>query len=340
MERVYSAEINDCMIVIAAKDEIYTGVLRKSGKECFRESHENLEILKAKLHNEAGRLHPNYIGIDGAIKRFKQFFPLGFSDPFYKYKERNYKDEVVRRVSGLSVFALQNKLASQEAVLKHVLASESDVDDPIKYKSAVKKLDDEINKIKMSIETVAPPEEWSLSPSDITINLLSSFENARLYEMLSQGNRTAYFEGVNTLILESRKASPDYATSLKVIEDAIKPYGRATWPLVTIMPFLWGPSEFGNEAAETMFLKPVATKDYADRVGHEFAHRYMADINSDTYETLLDLAEWTQRAIGELEPQDKIDVQSFIWVVGNYKDADLTEAEEYRASNARHYINI
>ena len=337
MERIYSAEINDCIIVIAAKDGVYIGVVRKSGKECFRESHENLEILKAKLHNEAGQLHPDYIGIDGAIKRFKQFFPLGFSDPFYKIKERDYKDEVVRRLSGLSVFALQNELSSQERVLQHVIATESEVVDKSKHLSVVKKFEDDILALKNSIETLAPPDQWRLSPSDVTINLLSSFENARLYEMLSHGNRTAFFEGVNTLILESLKASPDYSTSLKVIEEAIKPYGRATWPLVTIMPFLWGASEFGNEAAETMFLKPVATKDYADRVGHEFAHRYTADINSDTYESLLDLARWTKKAIGELEPQDKIDVQSFIWIVGNYKDADLIEAEEYRALNPIQY---
>jgi len=154
MERVYSAEINGCMIVIAAQGDVYTGVVRQDGKECFRQSHENLDVLRARLHNEAGKLHPNYIGIDGAIKRFKQFFPLGFQDPFYKFKERDYKDEVVRRVSGLSVFALQNKLTSQERVLQHVIASESDVVDKSKHLSVVKKLEDDILQLKNSIETV------------------------------------------------------------------------------------------------------------------------------------------------------------------------------------------
>jgi hypothetical protein len=39
------------------------------------------------------------------------------------------------------------------------------------------------------------------------------------------------------------------------------------------------------------------TADFADRVGHDFHHRYAPEPNSDTYLTLLDLVDTTRAAI-------------------------------------------
>ena len=41
------------------------------------------------------------------------------------------------------------------------------------------------------------------------------------------------------------------------------------------------------------------------------------------YDSLLELAKRTERAIADLHPHDRIDVQSFIWVVGAYTEANL-----------------
>jgi hypothetical protein len=41
----------------------------------------------------------------------------------------------------------------------------------------------------------------------------------------------------------------------------------------------------------------------------------------EVYESLLDLVAKTEKEIVDLKPTDRIDVQSFIWVVGAYKDA-------------------
>lgn len=74
-----------------------------------------------------------------------------------------------------------------------------------------------------------------------------------------------------------------------------------------------------------MFLKPEATKDFALRVGHRFVTDYESSLDFDVYLALLELAHWTEGQISDLNPLDRIDVQSFIWVVGSYTDADREE---------------
>ena len=67
-------------------------------------------------------------------------------------------------------------------------------------------------------------------------------------------------------------------------------------------------------------LKPEVTKDFAARVGHPFASNYEARLNIDVYVSLLDLVERTSRELFDLQPRDRIDIQSFIWVVGDYQE--------------------
>ena len=73
-----------------------------------------------------------------------------------------------------------------------------------------------------------------------------------------------------------------------------------------------------------MYLTPESTKDFAERVGHRFAREYEPTLSLPVYESLLDLATKTETAIADLHPKDRIDVQSFIWVVGDYKDGQET----------------
>lgn len=82
---------------------------------------------------------------------------------------------------------------------------------------------------------------------------------------------------------------------------------------MTYLPYLWRPDRH-------MFLKPEVTKDFAARVGHPFAYNYEARLDIDVYASLLDLVERTNRELSDLEPRDRIDIQSFIWVVGNYQE--------------------
>jgi hypothetical protein len=97
------------------------------------------------------------------------------------------------------------------------------------------------------------------------------------------------------------------------MEHALKSHDSAKWTVATYLPFLWRPEAH-------MFLKPEVTKDFAARVGHRFAMDYEARLDFGVYESLLDLASKTTAELRELKPRDRIDVQSFIWVVGDYKE--------------------
>lgn len=167
------------------------------------------------------------------------------------------------------------------------------------------------------LEAVILQSECSsnISPLDFRINLLYKYEFLTLKEVLSHSGEEL-FTVVRHFMTEERKVIPNFSQSLSEMAELIRPYGRASWPLVTILPFLLNPERH-------MFLKPKVTKDYADRVGHDFTQTYSSEITSETYASLLELVKWTEVRIADLKPKDGIDVQSFIWVVGKYTDEDL-----------------
>lgn len=59
---------------------------------------------------------------------------------------------------------------------------------------------------------------------------------------------------------------------------------------------------------------------FAARVGHRFAQDYQSSLRLEVYESLLDLADKASSELSSLKPRDRIDVQSFIWVIGDYRD--------------------
>jgi hypothetical protein len=145
-------------------------------------------------------------------------------------------------------------------------------------------------------------------------NLLSPFEKMRLKDALQSENGDQFIRGA------ARMASGEIKRGLTEMEKALKPHDAAKWTVVTYLPFLWRPTDH-------MFLKPEVTKDYSERVGHSFFNDYETKLNADVYESLLDLVEITEKKIEGLNPQDRIDVQSFIWTVGAYDDEnDLPKA--------------
>ena len=97
------------------------------------------------------------------------------------------------------------------------------------------------------------------------------------------------------------------------MENTLKPFDSAKWTVATYLPYLWLPEQH-------MFLKPEVTKDYAARVGHPFASIYEARLNFDVYASLLELVDRTTDELDDLKPRDGIDIQSFIWVVGDYQE--------------------
>lgn len=143
-------------------------------------------------------------------------------------------------------------------------------------------------------------------------NLLAAVEQARVRELLRSESGPEFVRGAAAL------ASGDVAQGLAVMQSTMRKFGQPSWPAATYLPYLWRPD------AE-MFLKPRVTVDFAERVGHAFAREYAPAFTEATYRSLLDLVAETKKAIESLSPEDNIDVQSFIWIVGAYDENSVVE---------------
>lgn len=82
----------------------------------------------------------------------------------------------------------------------------------------------------------------------------------------------------------------------------------ATWPVVTLLPFIAQPDRH-------MFLKPTHTQLAAEAL--TFNLHYESQPNWRTYEALLEMGRIYADEIKELRPRDLIDVQSFLWLAGH-----------------------
>lgn len=136
-------------------------------------------------------------------------------------------------------------------------------------------------------------------------NLLSPFEKIRVQNLLRGPSADSFVRAV------ARFTTAPSQSILLDMERVLKPHDAAKWSIVSYLPFLWRPQTH-------MFLKPEVTKDFASCVGHRFASDYEPRLKLEVYESLVDLARVTEDELAELEPLDRIDVQSFIWVVGDY----------------------
>lgn len=138
-------------------------------------------------------------------------------------------------------------------------------------------------------------------------NLLYPVEKTRLQALLRGPEADAFVRAAARFALGERKAA------LAAMERLLRPHDNAKWTVVTYLPFLWTPEE-------NIFLKPEVTKDFAARVQHPLEHAYDPELRLEVYEALLDLAGQIRQRFGDLGPRDMIDVQSVIWVVGDYQD--------------------
>ena len=145
-------------------------------------------------------------------------------------------------------------------------------------------------------------------------NLLSPFETMRVRDLLHSPDADAFVNAAARFTLGAG------AQAWMDMVRLAKPFEAAKWPVLTYLPFLWRPDRH-------MFLKPEVTKGFAERVGHPFVYAYGASLEIGVYESLLDLAGRTEAEIAAFHPADRIDVQSFIWVVGAYAEKDAPSAE-------------
>jgi hypothetical protein len=252
----------------AAKGSGFVGAVILGGKRVALIEDATEDQLLARLRNEAGRLHPDYVGFDGAMRRYLHFFPGGLHSAANGSSERSYKERAAER------------LCASITIRQGLDANEDDA--------------------------------VALAKAGIQTNMLSPFEAARFRDTLRGRTGGRFLRGAAAF------ATGDYDAGIEVMAAAVQPHGRISWPIVTYLPFLW-------DYQRHMFLKPTVTTDFASRVGHDFHHAYSAEPNAGTYLSLLDLVETTRREIVGLQPRDNIDIQSFIWVIGAYREGDERE---------------
>ncbi len=101
----------------AAKEGGFAGAVILGGKRVALIEDAVEERLLARLRNEAGRLHPDFLGFDGAISRYLHFFPSGLRGAASASSEREYKERAAARLNaGLSADQA-NEATNEDAAL-------------------------------------------------------------------------------------------------------------------------------------------------------------------------------------------------------------------------------
>jgi hypothetical protein len=101
--------------------------------------------------------------------------------------------------------------------------------------------------------------------------------------------------------------SGEYRTRFEPFVDVLEQLGANKWPLATYFPFVAFPQDH-------MFFKPEVTKRAAEACSFEL--NYRVELNWWTYESLLRFTASLRELIIDLEPRDNIDMQSFIFCIG------------------------
>jgi hypothetical protein len=141
-------------------------------------------------------------------------------------------------------------------------------------------------------------------------NLLFSFEKMALRDAVKPANGAkAFAHGLYEYIYGRKSLQQRFNDFSEVISGLPRKQTRVhTWPLQTVFGFIANPQEH-------IFLKPRVTQIAAKKYGFDF--QYRSRPNWESYKSLLDFAEQVRRDTNDLKPQDYIDLQSFIWVMGS-----------------------
>jgi hypothetical protein len=141
-------------------------------------------------------------------------------------------------------------------------------------------------------------------------NLLFSFEKMALRDAVKPASGArAFAQGLYDYVYGTKDLESRFQEFSEVILYLPRVQTRVhTWPLQTVFGFIANPQEH-------IFLKPRVTQIAAEKYAFDF--RYQSKPNWETYKSLLDFAEQVRKDTADLKPQDYIDLQSFIWVMGS-----------------------
>lgn len=141
-------------------------------------------------------------------------------------------------------------------------------------------------------------------------NLLFSFEKMALRDAVKTPESAQHFaEGLYLYVYGKQNLQKRFEAFRDVLATLpVKQKRVLTWPLQTVFGFIADPQQH-------IFLKPRVTQRAAEKYGYDFL--YNSKPNWETYNNLLQWASMIKADLAELAPQDMIDVQSFIWVLGS-----------------------
>ena len=168
------------------------------------------------------------------------------------------------------------------------------------------------------LRTLLPAEDVATNPDAGAIavrvmqatQLLDRYSKAKLGDIL-RSDRAGDF-----LQIAADFANSDTQAACSALNRHFHADGVDGWVFLTYFPFLWAPDRH-------MFLKPDFTRRFAERIGHRFQHDYLPKPNPGTYASLLHMAQIVHTAVSDLDPQDNIDIHSFMWATIDYKDSDV-----------------
>jgi hypothetical protein len=141
-------------------------------------------------------------------------------------------------------------------------------------------------------------------------NLLFSFEKMALRDAIrSEEGARVFAEGLYDFVYGAGRLQKRFENWIEAVASLPRKQTRVlTWPLVTVFGFIANP-------AEHIFLKPRVTKIAAEKYAFDFV--YKSKPGWETYENYLAFAEQVGADLADLQPEDMIDIQSFLWVLGS-----------------------
>jgi len=213
-------------------------------------------------------------------KRFLRFFPKGFRDQRYQEWEHDYK---------WYAHELWNETLNER-----------------NFKILLRKRDyDEVAKVALQVESKT--------------TFLFSFEKMALRDALRTGDGAAKFaHGIFDLLYDKAPLKERFIQWVVTVSELPRKKSRvASWPVITLFPYLAQPDKY-------MIMKPTAMKFAAAELGYDL--EYTSTPSWNTYQDLVRLADQVGDAIKDLKPENYHDLQTFLWVIGSSEYDRLEDA--------------
>jgi hypothetical protein len=141
-------------------------------------------------------------------------------------------------------------------------------------------------------------------------NLLFSFEKMAIRDAIRIADGAELFsKGLYALLYGKASQEERFHAFIECIGSLPRKQTRVlTWPLTTVFGFIGDPDAF-------IFLKPRVTQAAASK--YKFDFNYKSKPNWETYQSLVEFAELIRKDTAKYKPENYIDLQSFIWVLGS-----------------------